>query len=252
MATFLFCGTCLLSERYSCVSGTTGRHLFSFDDALVVIQLSPSMDKNNLASREAKTIPPTGGIFLCPQELVPTFVADIVGNLGLIKANSTEARQRLMSEMDFWHSEKLQGNRMTYGKELEQFVYDESKEPGQKKLQPPSIREEVIVMEALHEQASRYHDACATIRKTAHGIGAEIGTQMNADDGLELGENTYTMAVGPFGYTFFCKVSDYEDQLTIFDWAGEVDPQYFRHAELYDQISLIRDVLSSVATPNVS
>ena len=83
------------------------------------------MDKNNQTRREARTIPPEGGIFLCPEEVkVPGFVLADIDNLDQIMHDSQTARFELNTAMDRWLQLAANKERRTYGQELEQYVND--------------------------------------------------------------------------------------------------------------------------------
>lgn len=201
------------------------------------------MDKKNLTRREARTIPPEGGIFLCPEEVnIPGFVQANIDNLDQIMHDSQQARLELNTTMDLWQQLAANKQRRTYGQELEQYVNDRAND-AESRIQHVGIADEVVAVEGLYEQANRYQDACATIRNTANNLSHILGKNMLLGEVMLLGSNKYVIDEGPFAYKFFMKVTYSDHPAIIFDWGGEVDVEQYRHAGLPDQIELIHDVI---------
>ncbi|MDQ5886237.1 MAG: hypothetical protein QG628_634 [Patescibacteria group bacterium] len=201
------------------------------------------MYKTKPTRREAMTIPPAGGIFLCLNETVPEYIRTGIQTLEEERVRSAAAQVRLDRELELGKARRAGTMLMTYGKELEAYVLDREAKPDERSLDAKIVKS-VETIEYLYDLSSVYLGTVDAIRLTANRAGTEIVTQMELGDRIHLGNNDYTRQTGPFDYEFLCRDNGDNHPLTLFDWDGEADGTTFVRAQFGDQVMLLQDVIA--------
>lgn len=199
------------------------------------------MDKNNLTRREAEIMPPEGGIFLCLDELVPSFIIHSLNNLSRSRKQSERARISLGALLSGWEIDKKNDIVKSYGKELENYVSNKTLSPKVRTM-PADVMQRVETIEALYDEAYMYRGVVNGISATANRVSSRIATQLETGQITNIGLHSYGRIVGPYNYEFFYRHEDQKPH-TLFDWGGEIDGVEFQHARFCDQVVLLSDIL---------
>lgn len=192
-----------------------------------------------------ETLSPEGDIFLpnniSTEELVPSFIADILRNLPRYRRGSMIAKYELHEADLEWDEQTDEGVVRSQGYELGLYLSDRSKQRDDRS-QDPMVAEKIMRIEQLKDQASEYRSKQSLIRQTANEIGSLLLTKMSIDQAVEVGLHTYGAVNGPFDHTFFCRL-DTDEHMTLFNWDGLLDDQHYRHATFHDQVVLLSDII---------
>lgn len=201
------------------------------------------MYKTKPTRREAKTIPPEGGIFLCPEEIVPEYIKNGLLVLEDVRIKSEQAQELLDKELKLGQDRRAGTMLMTYGKELEAYVLDRSAKPDERTLDAQIVKS-VETIEYLFDQSSAFQGLRDAIRATANRAGTDIVSQLELGNSIRIGQNDYVRLQGPFDYEFLCRNNGCNQPLTLFDWGGDVDGVTFTQAQFSDQVTLLKDVIT--------
>lgn len=199
------------------------------------------MNKTNLTRREARTIPPEGGIFLCPERINFGTIDTLLLQLNREKIRSSRAKAMLAKAQEAWAERQEQGLVRSYGNELARFVTERVLQPAERTMNPENYQA-VQLSERLFEQSNVFHGLCDAIRSTANGVSNEIAGQIEVGKTAAIGLHDYGTVSGPFGYELLSRAEPHSERLILFNWGGEVDGVEFTHAQLRDQIVLLSDV----------
>lgn len=200
------------------------------------------MYKTKPTRREAKTIPPEGGIFLCPEETIPHYIKLGILALDDERIKSEHAQELLDKQLRLGQDRRAGSMLSTYGKELEAYVQDRSAKPAERTLSAEIVRS-VETIEYLFDQACVYQGIRDAIRGTADRVATEIVAQLALGQSAAIGGHHYSRERGPFNYEFLCRNNGEDKPQTLFSWAGDYDDATFVQAQFSDQITLLQDVM---------
>lgn len=200
------------------------------------------MYKTKPTRREAKTIPPEGGIFLCPEHINPETIANALSQLNRDRNRSIRAQAILKVARADWEDRQERGEVRSYGKELEDYVRERSKNPGERATMPENARA-VERIEQLCDESSLFMGARDGIRSMANRVSTHIAEQLELGEKAVIGLHQYGRVLGPFGHEFLSRIEPDSETQILFDWGGELDGQLFAHAKFSDQVVLLSDVM---------
>lgn len=200
------------------------------------------MYKTKLTRREARTIPPEGGIFLCPSEIDPRYIEKTLAELNRNRKRSIRAQVILREVRADWENRQERGEVQSYGKELEDYVRGRSKDPGERAIKSDNARA-VERIEQLCDESTLFMGARDGIRLMANRVSTHIAEQLELGEKAEIGLHQYGRVLGPFGHEFLSRIEPESETQILFDWGGELDGQLFAHAKFSDQVVLLSDVI---------
>lgn len=199
------------------------------------------MSKINHTRREARTIPPEGGIFLCPEQVSPETIASSLSQLNRDRNRSIRAQAVLSVARAEWDDRQNRGEVRSYGKELEDYVRARAKSPEERAINL-EVAQSIEHIEHLCDESSLYMGARDAVRSLANRVSSDIASQMMLGEKVTIGLHDYGRVLGPFEHEFLSRIDPDSEQIMLFDWGGEVDGHTFVHAQFRDQVVLLSDV----------